>query len=102
MADLGVELHTSHLPDSLGLSRAAVSIRGNHRGSRYQDATGLIIVPHSTTFDLGMNVLLRHLPLSIRASVYNVFNQPSFDVVGYPLPPRSLMLGAEFDWEQHP
>ena len=102
VADLGVELHTSHLPDSLGLSRAAVSIRGNHRGSRYQDATGLIIVPHSTTFDLGMNLMLRHLPLSIRASVYNVFNQPSFDVVGYPLPPRSLMLGAEFDWEQHP
>jgi vitamin B12 transporter len=102
VADAGLEVHTSHLPASLGLSRAAVSFRGTHRGSRYQDAAGLIIIPHSTTFDLGICVLLRQLPLSIRASVYNLFDQPSFDVVGYPLPPRSVMLGAEFDWEQHP
>ena len=101
VADGMLEVHTSHIPPSLGLSRAAVSVHGSHRGSRYQDEPGLIIIPHSTTFDVGMNLLLRQLPLTIRASVYNLFNQSSFDSVGYPLPPRSLMLGAEFSWEQH-
>ncbi len=100
VADVTIRLHTR--PTSLGLSRAGISLRGAHRGSRYQDVPGLIIIPHSTTFDAGLDLALSAVPVSLQANVYNIFDYSSFDMVGYPLPPRTVMLGAEISWERHP
>ncbi len=102
VADGSLDIHTSDVPRTLGLARASIALRASHRSSRYQDAAGLIIIPHSTTFDLSLNIMFARIPLSLRASIYNLFDQPTFDMVGYPLPPRTLMLGAEFDWERRP
>ncbi len=100
VADVLVEFHTQLM--ALGLTRAGIFARGAHRSSRYEDAAGLIIIPHSTTYDFGLSAMLASLPVSIRATAYNVFNQLTFDVVGYPLPPRTLMVSAELDWERRP
>jgi vitamin B12 transporter len=102
VTDARLELHTRAPSRGLHLERASVSLRCSHRGSRYQDATGLINIPHSTTFDLEAGVSLSNAPLSFRAVLYNLFNQQRFDFVGYPLPPRTLAIEAVLDWEQMP
>ncbi len=99
VADAAVGLHTTQAWSQFGLSQAGISLRGTHRSSRYQDPAGLIIVPHTTTFDLEGHVLVTPAALSLRASVFNLFNQPTFDIVGYPLPPRTYALGLEYNWE---
>jgi len=98
--DSTLEVHTRRTTEAIGLSRASVFIRGTHRGSRYQDQAGLIIIPHSTTFDAGLGLTLAQIPLTLRATVCNVFDRSIFDIVGYPLPPRTVVLGAELAWER--
>ena len=100
VVDTTLEVHTRRAPSGLGLSRASVFVKGAHRGSRYQDLAGLVIIPHSTTFDSGFSLTLAELPLTLRTTVYNLFNASVFDIVGYPLPPRTVMFGAELAWEK--
>ena len=100
--DARLELHTPAPSRALHLARASVSLRGSHRGSRYQDASGLISIPHSTTVDLEGAVSLSDAPLSFRAVVHNLFDQQRFDFVGYPLPPRTLAVEAVLEWERMP
>jgi iron complex outermembrane receptor protein len=100
--DTRVELHTAGPSTALRVRAASVSLRAAHRGSRYQDAPGLIIVAHSTTFDLQSRVQLNDVPVILGASVYNLFDQPRFDLVGYPLPPRAIALEAALEWERMP
>jgi vitamin B12 transporter len=99
VVDSTVEVHTRTAPETLGLSRASAFVRSSHRGSRYQDPAGLIIIPHSTTFDAGFGLTLARIPVTLRTTVYNVFDQSVFDIVGYPLPPRTVVFGAELAWE---
>ena len=98
--DARLELHTPAPSSALHLNRASVSLRGSHRSSRYQDDTGLIVIPHSTTFDLEGGVTLSDAPLSFRAVIYNLFDQQRFDFVGYHLPPRTLAIEAVLEWER--
>lgn len=102
LIDARLELHTSAPSSTVRLNRASVSLRGSHRSSRYQDRPGLIVIPHSTTFDLDGSVSLSDAPLSFRAVVYNLFDQQRFDFVGYPLPPRTLAVEAVLEWERMP
>ena len=97
-----VELHTSHPVAMLHLRQVSTSLHAMHRSSRYQDQAGLIIIPQSTTFDVDAAFTLADLPLTLRASLYNLANTPRYDVVGYPLPPRAVALSAELDWERPP
>lgn len=99
VTDARLELHTRGPSSTLRLRAASVSLRGSHRSSRYQDAAGLIIIPHSTTFDVQSGIAFLDLPLSVRAAIYNIFDQPRFDLVGYPLPPRTFAVEAALEWE---
>ena len=95
-----IELHTPHPVRPLRITRASISLRGAHRSSRYQDRTGLINIPHSTTFDIETGVEFSDLPISVSAAVYNLADATRFDVVGYPLPPRTWAIGAALEWER--
>jgi iron complex outermembrane receptor protein len=98
--DARLQLHTPGPVSALRLQRASVSLHASHRSSRYQDRSGLIIVPHSTVFDLESGVQLGDVPLSVEVAVYNLFDQPRFDLVGYPLPPRTFALELALEWER--
>lgn len=100
--DMRVELHTPKPVPTLGVRGARIALRGSHRGSRYQDEAGLIIIPHSTTFDLEAGVALLNAPLQFKVAIYDLFDQARFDTVGYPLPPRTFAVSAVLDWERAP
>ncbi len=102
VSDARVQLHTRGPIRALHLQAASLSMRGTHRSSRYQDTTGLIVIANDTTFDLLGEVVLGVAPVGLRASVFNLFDQPRFDIVGYPLPPRTFALEAALEWERLP
>lgn len=83
-------------PRSRVLRRAGVDARLSHRSSRLADPAGLLVLPASTTLDLGATVRLWREPeLSLRAALDDVFDARHFDFIGYPVPGRSFHCSAE-------
>jgi len=86
-------------PQSRVLARAGLDARLSHRGSRLADPAGLLLLPASTTLDLGATLRLGREPdLSLRAAVDDVFDARHFDFIGYPVPGRSVYCSAEASW----
>lgn len=86
-------------PDVGGLRRAGLDARLNHRASRLADPAGLIVLPASTTLDLGATLNFgRDHDFSLRAAVDDVFDARHFDFIGYPVPGRSFHCSAEATW----
>ncbi|HET7542173.1 MAG TPA: TonB-dependent receptor [Polyangiaceae bacterium] len=78
------------------LRRAGLDARLSHRGSRLADPAGLLVLPASTTLDLGATLGFgRAQELSLRAAVDDVFDARHFDFIGYPVPGRSFHASAE-------
>ncbi|HEX2670769.1 MAG TPA: TonB-dependent receptor [Polyangiaceae bacterium] len=83
-------------PQSSPLSRAGLDGRLSHRASRLADPAGLIVLPASTTLDLGATLRFgREKELSLRAAVDDVFDARHFDFIGYPVPGRTFHCSAE-------
>ena len=74
---------------ALRLDRAAIALRLQHRSSRFADPAGLIVIDAHTTFDVEESMDFFDRSLSVRLALRNLFDQPQFDTVGYPLPARS-------------
>lgn len=86
-------------PESGALRRAGLDARLSHRSSRLADPAGLIVLPASTTLDLGATLRFgREHDLSVRAALDDVFDARHFDFIGYPVPGRSLHCSAEASW----
>jgi len=86
-------------PKSRVLRRAGVDARLNYRGSRVADPAGLLVLPASTTLDLGATLRFgREHELSVRAALDDVFDARHFDFIGYPIPGRSWHCSAEASW----
>jgi iron complex outermembrane receptor protein len=66
-----------------------------HQSSRYADPAGLIVIPAQTSFDLELEQGLLRDQIKARARLHNLFDAPAFDVVGYPLPGRSVYVSME-------
>ena len=63
------------------------------------DPAGLIVLPASTTLDLGATLRFgREHELSLRAALDDVFDARHFDFIGYPIPGRSFHFSAEASW----
>lgn len=88
-------------PGVRGLRRAGLDARVSQRSSRLADPAGLVILPASTTVDLGAELTLgRDLAAEavLRCAVDDVFDARHFDFIGYPVPGRRYHCGLEAWW----
>ena len=86
-------------PGVLAVRRAGLDARLNYRGSRLADPAGLLVLPASTTLDLGATLQFgRAHELSLRAAVDDLFDARHFDFIGYPVPGRSVHASCEAWW----
>jgi vitamin B12 transporter len=87
-------LTTGDMPGR-ALKSADLSVDLTYLSNRFADAAGLIVIPEQTT--LGLTGAARWLSgvLVTRLRLANVLDAPRFDVVGYPLPGRSVYASLE-------
>ena len=92
-----IDVEPSSLSQQLAvLRRAGLDVRLSHRASRLADPAGLLVLPASTTLDLGATLRFgREHGLSLRAAVDDVFDAGHFDFIGYPVPGRRFHCSAE-------
>ncbi len=91
---LGLTLSSSaHVPGHLDRTRARASVL--HQSSRYADPAGLVVIPAQTTLDLELEQGFSAEALKGRLRVADVLDAGRFDVVGYPLPGRSVFASME-------
>ncbi len=91
-----IELYTE--PARSALDRVGVGARASYRSSRVADPAGLIIIDQQALLDLEASALFFQRRLAARVAVKNVTDAPHFDVVGYPLPGRSVHASVEAWW----
>lgn len=86
-------------PGQRSLRRAGLDARLSHRGSRLADPAGLLVLPASTTLDLGASLSMTEpAEVSLRAALDDVFGARRFDFIGYPIPGRTLHFSLEAWW----
>jgi vitamin B12 transporter len=81
--------------ETRALARADLQVDLSYLSSRFADSAGLIVIPDQAT--LGVTAALSWLSgvLVTRARLANALNTQRFDIVGYPLPGRSIYVSAE-------
>jgi vitamin B12 transporter len=83
---------------ALHLDRLALGARASYRSSEVADPAGLIVIEHRTLVDVDLVASFWGDSIVSRFRVANVFDVESFDVVGYPLPGRSVHGSLEAWW----
>ena len=81
-----------------GVSGLGGEIRGLYQSSRYVDPAGLGVIGQQATVDVEGDVSFFDGLLTARARVADLFNAVRTDIVGYPLPARSVYAGLEASW----
>jgi iron complex outermembrane receptor protein len=81
-----------------GLSSIGAEVRGVYQSSRYVDPAGLGIIPQQTTVDAEVDTGWFGGLLTARLRVADLFNANRTDIIGYPLPGRSIYFGLEASW----
>ncbi len=69
--------------------------RASFQSSRYADPAGLGVIPSQFFTDLELGASSPDQHFVLRARVSNLFDANRFDVVGFPLPGRSLFVSLE-------
>lgn len=77
------------------VQRADFSADLTYLSNRFADAAGLIIIPDQTTLGLTAAVSFWRGALTSRVRLANALNGERFDIVGYPLPGRSIYGSLE-------
>jgi len=85
----------SHL---LGLDRASIAARAFYRSSEIADDAGLVIIGEQTSVDADLVLSFLERKVTARMRIADVFDAPLTDIVGYPLPGRSLHASLEAEW----
>ncbi len=80
---------------ALGLSAASLLVRVLHRGSKYADSAGLIVIAEQTPVDVEASLAWLRGALALRVALRNVFDVRELDAVGLPLPGRSVHFSLE-------
>ncbi|MGC4070243.1 MAG: TonB-dependent receptor [Polyangiaceae bacterium] len=76
-------------------SSAGGQLSSVYQSSRYADPAGLAVIGEQLTWDLEAYLGLFADGLTLRGRVSDLFDARRTDVVGYPLPGRSIYLGIE-------
>lgn len=77
------------------LKSAELGVDVSYQSSRYADAAGLIVIPEQATTNLTASASWLSGSFITRARLVNLFDAERFDIVGYPLPGRSVYVSAE-------
>jgi vitamin B12 transporter len=88
-----IELYSE--PRAALLERAGLIFRASYRSSRVTDPAGLIGIDEQLSFDLELSAAFWRRRLRLGLAAENLFDSPHFDIVGLPLPGRSLSASAE-------
>jgi vitamin B12 transporter len=81
-----------------GVSAIGGEVRALYQSSRYVDPAGLGVIDEQATVDVEGDVALFDGLLTVRARVADLFDAPRTDIIGYPLPGRSVYAGLEASW----
>ncbi len=73
-------------------------MRALYQSSRYVDPAGLGVIGDQTTVDVEADATWFDGLLTLRARVADVFDAKRTDIIGYPLPGRSVYFGLEASW----
>ncbi len=80
------------------LSGAGGEARVLYQSSRYADPAGLGVIAAQTTVDLEAHLAWFDGRLVLRGRLTDLFDAARTDVIGYPLPGRSVYFGLEATW----
>jgi iron complex outermembrane receptor protein len=72
------------------------------RSNRYAVRAGNVVLPATSTTDVGVAMGLPLIPVTLRGQVANLFASQNYDLVGMPLPQRNWAISAEFDFTVTP
>lgn len=78
-----------------GLRRADLGLELTYLSNRFADAAGLVVVPEQASLGVTGSLSWLSGALTTRARLANALDSERFDIVGYPLPGRSLYVSAE-------
>ncbi len=81
-----------------GVSGLGGEVRALYQSSRYVDPAGLGVVGQQATVDVEADVTFFNGLLTARARVADLLDAARTDIIGYPLPGRSLYAGLEASW----
>jgi iron complex outermembrane receptor protein len=81
-----------------GVSGAGAEVRALYQSSRYVDPAGLGVIDEQMSVDVEAYVSWFRGLLTARARVADLFDAPRTDIIGYPLPGRSVYVGVEATW----
>ncbi|WP_437594114.1 TonB-dependent receptor [Sorangium sp. So ce1000] len=85
-------------PDGALFSGASGELRAVYQSSRYVDPAGLGVIAEQATIDLDAEANWFGGHLAARARVADLLDARRTDVVGYPLPGRSVFFTLESTW----
>lgn len=77
---------------------AGTTLKWLYQSSRYADPAGLGVVPEQSSLDVEVFVQSFERRLTTRARLANALDSARFDVVGFPLPGRSVFASLEATW----
>jgi vitamin B12 transporter len=77
------------------LDRASLGARLVYQSNRYADFAGQAIIPEQASLDLDAALLLLDRTLWLKGRVTDVLDAVRWDVVGFPLPGRSVFVSLE-------
>jgi iron complex outermembrane receptor protein len=92
-----VELRAPAIP-ALSVSGGRAALLYVHQSSRYADPAGLELIPAQGSLDIELEAHLSADRINLRTRASNLLGQSRFDVIGYPLPGRSLAASLELSW----
>jgi iron complex outermembrane receptor protein len=80
------------------IGRARAELRWIYQSSRYGDAAGLAVIPEQSSFDAELLATTADEILTLRVRAADLLDARRFDVVGFPLPGRSIFFSLEAQW----
>lgn len=96
---LTAEVFTELERSPLLLEQLSCSGRASHRSSKYADTAGLLVIPAQTQVDLELNLRFVRDTVVARWALHNVLDARELDMVGAPLPGRSLHFSLSGRWQ---
>jgi iron complex outermembrane receptor protein len=78
--------------------RLRAEVRWVYQASRYADTAGLAVMPAQSSLDAELIARTSDEHFTVRVRASDLLDTPRFDVVGYPLPGRSVFASLEETW----
>jgi vitamin B12 transporter len=79
----------------LGVGNTAASVHYRHQASRYMDPEGLVVLPGQHRFDADVRLEVPKIGVRFMLAVNNLLDNRMLDLLGLPLPGRSLNASLE-------